>query len=875
MAQPTNNSIITNIRVVPLEVDALYDLPSAPNTQDKPMRLLTEDGRNGFRLDLVESYYNAPPRYYDEAGRELDFPIRQKRGIYRPVSVEGSRPLYRTFVEANSTPIDHKYLYVFSMEGTVAGTNVTIDHGTIKLALEVFCRGGDLAFVNLQKHADKDERPHDKPSGKSLLLPQLDAKKGQQKMFFYYFFLAPYQLPWEAAQDLAKTIKDRGVLLLDPFFTRIAPEGELSKAKPLVPPDQTIKSPTFVLHLVDPIKEGLKRAERLADALDAFNGEQAKLGADLKYRLAKRVDLLGGQSKQREVLKYSLTSYLLEKEKHTFRLNLLQEVLANDLISWIGTRQKDGTIQGSTHLIAEPDGKLKGFNWPLTNKEAYNNHYSQLAADYYLYDCTDEVFYELGQVLSIVSGRLKDTIVGRGWLERNFKKHEKGEASMADGGIGFLFREDFKTVHKQWKDRNKVAKAAVGFLTGVYSSAWVKAKSGEAYEEALKSVQNYFKYKTGEDIELVKPRAERRALLSENRREWKSALRRFKAGKEVPQLSFAKRDLSQLADKMLVPLTMAVEGMNAAYAVQKFVDSGDPFQALIAANAMAKSIDALGKIAPKFKVEGPTYKLWGQAAKIKPLGVVTNCVDTVLSARDAYLATNTQMTIGHSMKSLGYALAVGGAFTSETGVGIVVALLGVGLQMTGDYIAKVADDARKLLSHTEWGEPGVLGGIFSEYWWFPGGDARTMKESVDDQHRALNELLFNFEPTVEFGAGGVRVELGKANGMLISALIAREHAWSVVIKLSEPPGWNGPPPSTHVSTFTADDLQMEEVDGKTTLYFFVDTEPLKADPDWERVDYMTVRAEMELNLPIHEGGGSQAGDRALLRRSLDESIRFR
>jgi hypothetical protein len=112
--------------------------------------------------------------------------------------------------------------------------------------------------------------------------------------------------------------------------SRIPTSCKLAEAG-ILPTDEKV---SFVLHLVDPFQEGLRRARELTAALDSLEERFQRLGSDRVYVLAKRIDVLTSRNPAlRSCVEKELGAFLRPAQRDTGWAELRAAGAASDLRS--------------------------------------------------------------------------------------------------------------------------------------------------------------------------------------------------------------------------------------------------------------------------------------------------------------------------------------------------------------------------------------------------------------------------------------------------------------------------------------------------------------------------------------------------------------
>jgi hypothetical protein len=93
----------------------------------------------------------------------------------------------------------------------------------------------------------------------------------------------------------------------------------------------------------------------------------------------------------------------------------------------------------------------------------------------------------------------------------------------------------------------------------------------------------------------------------------------------------------------------------------------------------------------------PAYAKW------RRLGAWASCIDIALNLHDAATAKGECKRAGYAIRALGAAMALVGSISAETGVGVILALLGMGVQWIGDKVMEMGSEMNDYLRTCPWG----------------------------------------------------------------------------------------------------------------------------------------------------------------------------
>jgi hypothetical protein len=131
-------------------------------------------------------------------------------------------------------------------------------------------------------------------------------------------------------------------------------------------------------------------------------------------------------------------------------------------------------------------------------------------------------------------------------------------------------------------------------------------------------------------------------------------------------------------------------------------------------------------------------------ARIRFIGTFAAALDLVLSIRAAVNEKYPGVKAGRVLRAVGSAMALAGGLASETGVGVVFALVGIGLQFAGEIIAYLYEPLRVFLERCPWGKD---------------GNGHPTSVELLDLNRALDKLLYMY-------SWAVRTEPAQSEGLV-------------------------------------------------------------------------------------------------------------
>ena len=734
MSLKTNKSAITQIEVTLQEIDRIYDRvgsnavatgadgrfklftlqPNFSVFRDQPFHMLGDDGEK-----LTETGKLSPPR-----------------GVSRAVRQSGYAPFLRTFDRSASKPIHGKYVYVWSASAA--------NGSVVELEYELFFEQGSFRFVPFSSSANKgkDLRQPEGEGKKRLLLDVVSFWTGAQEQEGYYFYLAPYQLPWARLEAMKKRVPLRAMRLWDWFYTDVYTDGKPENAAPLNKVLKDGKLPAtamFAMHLVDPFQEAVLRSNRMRVRLSKWLEEVERLSKDSSYRLAKRIEsFVHANPELRESVTDSLRQEILTKEETSARLRWASESACEDLVRWIGREVQNDVVavpgKAFATLFEDGSGKASGLQSEVFPKEWYAP-FSEAFDDYEALESSDSATWEeLNKLVYFLHGGTQQLISGQEYLRDTFQQFMvEGKTPLAHGGQSILFAAGRKS-------HGTVLNYQLGMLE-FQAPNWVT----QYRKEALSNLQGWVRRTRGIELQSVRPRSERRALEAIERR----ALKKARRSGEVPILDPPQLRRLKLATGGLEIAALGIEAVNLCYAYEELTGKVG-FQSVI--NAAGALLDAYAAVKSAgalvgMKLPDPKIALYGtKALKFSPLAVASAGIDVVTAGMDTASARTGEVKFVHALRTVGAAMTLGGTVFAETGVGVVVAVAGLGLQSLGTFVVANMSEAAKFIRYCKWGTgPGLLdfGDHVSEYWYR--GSLSQLSTDIDGQHDALDNLYYDYQ----------------------------------------------------------------------------------------------------------------------------------
>jgi hypothetical protein len=787
MSLNPNKSAITQIEVSMREIDRVYDLTGfnalALGPDGKPELLTRQPDFSVFRAN--------PFNFLNDAGEEVSRPARLKPvpGVYRSVRLEGYAPFLRTFARSESQKIDRKFVYVWSADSSRASV-VELEH-------ELYFENGDFRVVPFASPANKgkDIRPPEGERRSRLLLDVVSFWGGSQEKESYYFYLAPYQLPWQSLEAMKKRLPLRAMRLWDWFYTDVYTDGNPDSAQPL---NQILKNGQppakmmFAMHLVDPFKEAVIRSGRTRQRLNSWMEEMERLSASSTYRLAKRIqNFVHANPDLAKNITDSLRQFIHTTERASARLLFASESAGEDLVRWIGLENQNDAFfrDGQRFFTLFDDGSGKASavrdekfptDWHAPFSEALDDY--QAAAD-----SNPSAWEDLcGLVYSIHCG-IDPLHAGKEYLRKTFHRYiVEGKNPLAHGGQSILFAA-----------ARKGHGAALNFQVGLLehqASNWVTHYK----KEAITTLEDWIRRTHGIELKHAGNRAERRALAAIERRKFRKARRAGLTGETVEIIVSPNVTRLAIAKTGMEIAAIGIEAVNLAYAYDD-LKSNPGFQTVL--NASGALLDAYAAVQTNARLVGvklwdPKLRLYGtKSLRFSPLAVASAGIDMVLAGADTISGRTTDETVVHGLRTVGAAMTLGGTVFAETGVGVVVAVVGLGLQSLGTFIVANVSASSKFLRYSKWGTgPGLLdlGDSRDEYWY--SGRLSSLADDIAGQHRALDNLYYDYqlEITSEWTTGSVMGSWTTILGRIVAsensplALSGSEATWTIKAQVTRP-----------------------------------------------------------------------------------------
>jgi len=690
----------------------------------------------------IEHVARADMGIWDEAGRNVSSSFPEipppKSGVYRSYSVSQMTTVLRTFVrDPDQQPVKAgAYIYVLS---DIA------EKGKLRLIhILYFHRDGEYRQLKL----DQPDTVSDKqPAERQLVLEQIVLDRRVRNCAL----LSPFALPADVVKALkAPATEDDKVLLsnalarsswLDDPFTCDIGMGTKT-APPTV--DQVQKNGKDkvtdldlgdrVLYLVNPFREAIQRADAYHRALDAAISAQMEAGKNRRYVLAKRIEAVTTQDpKRNELVEPRLSQEIDTIERPISSLWLRAEDRAADLMRWCGyTYQAQGWtwFSGSLQMdhitfgVTPSSGNsFKAVAWEKELAPEQKESVNWLsAAIWEAIGSSEEQDELLGSFAAGIYDRLDHSEAGRRFLQRQTDRCLGTEAvkpGRDDGLMGALLAAK--------KPLNATVKVWGGVLKNVLP--WWYMRKGDM---TFASFADFIKDKTGEDIRSPEIKADRqrlRELKQANRQEYDSRVK--KAKRFIPK---GKKPTSAFKSSAANAAKAGLALAKLASLWETIGEAGkkkDAWSVMAMVSSLLSTGETIIEIVPDStwfrtvadKLTLRTYTIRSEKyvgyAKFKFLGTIAGALDTVLALRSVANAHGSGATAGYSLKALGAALGMVGSVAAETGIGLGVALLGLALQYTGEWVISYTEALNVYLRKLPWGtspkEGADVGALMQEF----------------------------------------------------------------------------------------------------------------------------------------------------------------
>jgi hypothetical protein len=701
------------------EIPRIYDLFFGPGVHGQQRRVVDRGGPK-----QIEHLDRADLGVWDEAGNDVGSNFSEipppMKGVYRSFSVSQMNTVLRTFVrEPDRQPVKAG-AYVYVLSDTEVKGKLRLVH------ILYFHRDGEYRQVKL----DQPDTVSDKqPVEKELLLEQIVLDRRVRNCAL----LSPFALPTDVVKALKDPASDddkllhanalaRSSWLDDPFTCDIGtgaraapptPEQVQRYAKDKVP---ELDLGERALYLVNPFSEAIRRADAYQRAVDAAIRAQMEAGSNRRYVLAKRIEAVVMQDeKRKELVEPKLSQDIDKIERPISALWLRAEDRAADLLRWCGYAYEplgwtwfSGSLQLDqvTFGVTSSIGKAVAWQKELAPEQKESANWLS-AAIWEARDGSEERDDMLGSLAAGIYDRLDHTEVGRKFLQRQTDRCLGTEAikpGRDDGLMGVLLAAK--------KPLNVGVKAWGGMLKNILP--WWYMRKGEM---TFASFADFIKDKTGEDIRSPEIKADRqrlRELKQTHREEYDSRAKKAKRfipkGRKPTDVFKSSAANAAKAGLALAKLATLWETIGE---VRK---KNDVWSWTAMVSSALSAAETVGEVVPermrrlKNLADNLTFRSYTihtdkyvGYAKFKFLGTIAGVLDTVLAIRSAAIAHGSGATAGYSLRALGAALGMVGSVGAETGVGLGVALLGLALQATGDWVISYTEALNVYLRRSPWG----------------------------------------------------------------------------------------------------------------------------------------------------------------------------
>lgn len=726
------------------EVESLYDLHRGRRVlEDKTGPALIHD------LARFDSNMIGGPSYRTDASDGVSRVTGGMPGVHQIVEIEGADKGETTFSRAHATAIAGKWIYMFSSTDA-AGNGMTLEH-------ELFADAGEVQLVDLVANKGKDDR---KPSGTKRRALQVEVRSIARPSRSIWFLLAPYPIAWARLVQMVASgpqLASRCQRLFDEFWTDGLDGTTPKPFSELKEQLRSNKSMGFVLYLLDPLAEGVRRATYYNLFHDAWQQAASKLAGDDEYRLAKRVHSLPAH--YANSVWHKLGPYLHNAEKNTRPLLAIASARLEDLLWWIGrlrcrTDSSYGTVDGrplisDTWYMGKKD-KLAASLERKSDRSRYNA-FSEMVLDYGHPDTDDRVAIDVAYIVSMVNARLGGLPDGQTFLAKIMRVAIEGKLPVADGGASMLFEA---------KRKSSTTAAEIGsVLLERYANAWVAAYRSDSLPRliafAKKRLALELRQRYSHEVGRAMASIERRIANKAD----KGGIERLGRHYHVEVDPASARALG-LAKPALDRLAVGFEVFNLALSVQALREEKDPWAAIELLGSTIDAYAAISKIYPKLeRVQfsiGKTKVAFEIASK---LALLSSAIDVLLAAREAVNATDATVKTGQVMRTIGAYLTLGGAIFRATPAGAVMTVVGLALQALGSAIASGTDDLKLFLVASRWGDgvpvDAIMGISIDGKRIGYAGKLVDLRNDITAQHRALDWIMYKFEPSVRVfdGAG--------------------------------------------------------------------------------------------------------------------------
>jgi hypothetical protein len=705
MPEATGKGASVQVEVVFLEIEALHDLPGRRlvGSADEPRVAIDNDLR-----DLLFVDYYRMPQFVDEAGAEVEGARDDVAGMYGAMRAGEGEPFWRTFSRKRTSPIDRKYVYVFSADSP-AGGNLQLEH-------ELYFDKGQIRVVEFQANTGSDVRRPGSARRHGLRLDVVRTIDGRKVHPAYFALLAPMQLPWRRLQEILRdgSAAARASRVGDAFWTDGFTGADPSTAKTFHELFRGGRKPDtlgLVLYLVDPFKEALRRVDTFQKNLDGWIEKQKAMASDEGYVLARRVDLLAHACGLEANVNPALPAYLLDAERELFTLRLAAEDACESLLRWTGQAQQHDRIEGVDVCYRNRAGNEYHAKEVQSYPAAPCNPFSEAVRDYL--DAGGDACEVAKNVTHAVQSRLGETTVGVAWMNEVFDELVAGRFPVATAGAELLF--DGKR------------KGAGGDLWAPLFRCWAPVWARRYGREATRNLEGWLEATHGIDVATRDPK--------------------------MPRIDADKTRLPRLGDAAARDVVLGFHLFNAACAMNAVREEQESRLAVEQMGAIGDSYAEAARLYEKVEQARGTFRYAGatKVPKVAPLALVfASTLDSVLAGRDRLNAKTDSERIGHGLRALGSALTLASAASASgevpRGVGLLIAELV--LESAGSFLVAEIAPTAVFLRHCEWGSGG---GWSDREGNLPGYQGKLAELAGDRsaQGRLVHELVYDYQPKLE------------------------------------------------------------------------------------------------------------------------------
>jgi hypothetical protein len=798
-------------------IDRMYDLRFGPHNKGATRILPARDqSPHPHIFDPVEDQR-------DENGRviksfdQVKLPA-PRSGIYRSYWVSGLPHVLRTFVRGPSCepPRQGAWVYVLSDQ-----------HAR-----------GEFRLVHILHYRD-----HGKYTQRDLDAPERDLEEQPEDALLCLWevnlgtpvrncaFLSPIPLPAAAIKALREPSSDKEKTLLanvlrraswlnDPFVCDIA-RGSNSYVPAEKQAEEAAKDGATpvgerVLYLLNPFHEAEARIDAFQDSIHAALEAQQKAAEDPRYLFAKRVQAAStGNERLASLVQPTLDKELAEVEDPISYYSSVAEERAADLLRWCGYPYEpsgwtwfDGGIAHHTWKVdARPDGSYtaRALTYEMAPQQTgLANALS--AAMLEAHGLSDEWKEAIDDVRDRAHSDLDQTEVGRKFLSTQVARileKEPIRPGSDDGLLGVLWVKGEKNV------LNLARRGWSGVFQNLLPSLYLA--QGKA---TFKWLEGFIKHRTGDDL-LNLGVVDGRVLRTVTAEEAELAARlRAKHGPEYDTVraraqhlfNDKPKDLYQRQHQMgkiaaqpwiiLFQLTLFFESLdehakhpsawNKVAIASNFLSIVDTTADLTLEFLKEKRLRILRKLTLRdYTLRVPGMNAYVGYARLRFIGTLASALDLVLAIRATTSERYPGVRAGRVLRAVGAAAAMVGGITAETGVGVIFALVGLGLQFAGDIIAYLYEPLRVFLLKTPWGRDGTKD---------------PTKAQLLELNRELDMLLYSYswevrtEPAMSEGLVRIFLDVTPTRG---SMLLPREATLDVNLALTHE---TRPPKTASIAT---------------------------------------------------------------------------